>query len=68
MTRLENAFYKALVRAEKQGELSNGHENLLALARYLNHARYSLTQVAKLTNDPQVLEDIIAATLSVLDI
>lgn len=68
MARLENAFYEALVRAEKQGELSNGHENLLALARYLNHARYSLTQVAKLTNDPKVLQDVIAATLSVLDI
>lgn len=68
MARLENAFYEALVRAEKQGELSKGHENLLALARYLNHSRYSLTQVAKLTNDPKVLEDVIAETLSVLDI
>lgn len=68
VARLEKAFYEALVRAQKQGELSNGHENLLALARYLNHARYSLTQVAKLTKDPQVLEDVVAVTLSVLDI
>lgn len=68
ITRLENAFYEALVRAKKQGELSNNHKDLLALARYLNHARYSLTQVAKLTNDPQVLKNVIAVTLSVLDI
>ncbi|MBC2579577.1 TetR/AcrR family transcriptional regulator [Clostridium sp. DJ247] len=68
MARLEQAFYEALVRARKQGELGDRHENLLALARYLNHARYSLTQAAKLTKDPQVLEDIVAVTLSVLDI
>lgn len=68
MARLEQAFYKALVRAQTQGELSDRHQNLLALARYLNHARYSLTQAAKLSNDPQVLDDIVAATLSVLDV
>lgn len=68
IARLEQAFYEALVRAENQNELSNGHGDLLALARYLNHARYSLTQVAKLTNDPKVLDEIVAVTLSVLDI
>lgn len=65
--RLEQAFYGALVRAQQQGELSDRHENLRALARYLNHARYSLTQAAKLTSDPEVLDDIAAVTLSTLE-
>lgn len=51
MERLEQAFYKALVRVKEQGELGNCPENLLSLARYLNHARYSLTQTAKLTSN-----------------
>ncbi|WP_233277710.1 hypothetical protein [Paenibacillus durus] len=66
MTRLIQAFYEALVRARNQGELS-GDRDLLALARYLYHERYSLTQVAKLTTDPKVLDDIAAVTLSKLD-
>lgn len=68
MARLEQAFYEALVRAQNEGELSDRHKNLPALARYLNHARYSLTQAAKLTKDPQVLEDIVVPTLSILDL
>ncbi|MDQ0492364.1 TetR/AcrR family transcriptional regulator [Paenibacillus brasilensis] len=64
--RLEQAFYKALVRAQKQGDLSE-RLNPLALARYLNQARYSLTQAAKLTSDPEVLDDIAAVTLTALD-
>ncbi|KRF43505.1 hypothetical protein ASG93_00840 [Paenibacillus sp. Soil787] len=32
--------------------------NLRAFAQHLNHERYSLTQVAKLTSDPEVLDDI----------
>jgi len=67
VARLEHAFHEALVRAKEQGELSDRHDNLLALARYLNHARLSLTQTAKLTSDPQVLDDIVAVTLSALD-
>ncbi|QWU15566.1 transcriptional regulator, TetR family [Paenibacillus sophorae] len=66
MTRLVQAFYEALVRARNQGELS-GDRDLLGLARYLYHERYALTQVAKLTTDPKVLDDIAAVTLSKLD-
>ncbi|TQK42035.1 TetR family transcriptional regulator [Brevibacillus sp. AG162] len=66
--RLEQAFHQALVRAFKQGELSNRHDDLLALARYLNHARYSLTQAAKLTSNPVVLDDIVKVTLATLDL
>ncbi|GLI09309.1 putative HTH-type transcriptional regulator YezE [Paenibacillus tyrfis] len=66
-SRLEEAYYRALVRAYEQGELSDRHSDLRALARYLNHSRYSLTQAAKLTSDPKVLDDIIKVTLSALD-
>ncbi|MCP1310000.1 TetR/AcrR family transcriptional regulator [Paenibacillus tyrfis] len=66
-SRLEEAFYQALVRAYEQGELSDRHGDLRALARYLNHSRYSLTQAAKLTPEPKVLDDIVKVTLSALD-
>lgn len=64
--RLERAFYKALVRAKQTQELSTD-QDLQALARYLYHSRYALTQVAKLTNDPKVLEEITTVTLSTLE-
>lgn len=67
MARLEEAFYKGLVRAQEQGELGQREKNLRALARYLNHARYALTQAAKLTTNPEVLDDILMVTLSKLD-
>ncbi|MCE3198322.1 TetR/AcrR family transcriptional regulator [Paenibacillus sonchi] len=64
--RLENALYQALVRAQNHGEL-NPDQDVRALARYLYHARYALTQAAKLTNDPKTLEEITAVTLTVLE-
>lgn len=67
VARLEQAFHDALVRAKEMGELGDRHENLRALARYLYHARYALTQAAKLSDDPQVLDHIAAVTLSALD-
>lgn len=64
--KLEKAFHEALVRARDQGELSS-QLDLTALAQYLYHSRYALTQAAKLTDDPKVLEQIAAVTLSALD-
>jgi len=64
--RLEQAFEAALVRARDQGELRPG-ANVQALARYLYHARYALTQSAKLTKNPQDLEEIAAVALTVLE-
>ncbi|MCY8565283.1 TetR/AcrR family transcriptional regulator [Bacillus sonorensis] len=64
---LEAAFYKALVRAQSQGELKDHHQDLLALARFLNQARLSLTFNAKITADFDVLQDMIDISLSVLD-
>jgi TetR/AcrR family transcriptional regulator, transcriptional repressor for nem operon len=65
-TRLEKALYEALVRGERQGEIS-ANRDLQALARYLYHARYGLTQAAKLTDDPLVIDQITKVTLSVLE-
>ncbi|MBY0085990.1 TetR/AcrR family transcriptional regulator [Brevibacillus sp. M2.1A] len=67
MARLEEAFYTALVRAKEQGELGHREKNLRALAQYLNHARYALTQAAKLSTNPEVLDHILTVTLSTLD-
>ncbi|OOC61396.1 TetR/AcrR family transcriptional regulator [Paenibacillus ihbetae] len=64
--RLEQALYEALARAEQAGELGL-NQDLRSLARYLYHSRYALTQVAKLTDDPLVIEQVAAVTLSVLD-
>ncbi|WP_127495500.1 TetR/AcrR family transcriptional regulator [Paenibacillus glycanilyticus] len=64
--KLERAFHDALVRGKRQQELST-EQDLQALARYLYHARYALTQVAKLTSNPEVLEDFAKVSLSTLE-
>ncbi|CAM3807361.1 MULTISPECIES: TetR/AcrR family transcriptional regulator [Paenibacillus] len=64
--RLEQALYEALARGQEQGELGL-NQDLRSLARYLYHSRYALTQVAKLTDDPLVIEQVASVTLSVLD-
>ncbi|RIX48752.1 TetR/AcrR family transcriptional regulator [Paenibacillus nanensis] len=64
--RLEQALYEALVRGQQRGEIGT-NQDPRALARYFYHARYALTQAAKLTNDPLVIDQITAVTLTVLD-
>ncbi|WP_201007547.1 TetR/AcrR family transcriptional regulator [Paenibacillus glycanilyticus] len=64
--KLERAFHDALVRGKRRQELST-EQDLQALARYLYHARYALTQVAKLTSNPEVLEDFAKVSLSILE-
>lgn len=66
LKRLEEAFYKALVRAQEQGEMEM-EKDIVALARYLNYSRYSLTQVAKLSSDPSVLDVFVSVILSTLE-
>ncbi|KJD40708.1 TetR family transcriptional regulator [Paenibacillus polymyxa] len=63
---LEEAFFETLVRGQGNGEISSNRD-FRALARYLNFARYSLTQLAKMTSDPKVMDDYVAVSLSVLD-
>lgn len=64
--RLHNAFYEALVLAQSKGEIG-ANKDLHMLARYLYHARYAMTQAAKLSNDPKELDEMVTITLSVLD-
>ncbi|GAK10725.1 TetR/AcrR family transcriptional regulator [Geomicrobium sp. JCM 19039] len=66
LKRLEDVFYETLVRGQKQGEI-NQRQELRAFARYLNYSRHSMTQLAKITNDPKVLDDYVKVTLSNLD-
>ncbi|CAH1191686.1 MULTISPECIES: TetR/AcrR family transcriptional regulator [Paenibacillus] len=63
---LEEAFYAALVRGQENGEIASDRD-LRALARYLNFARYSLIQLAKMTSDPKVMDDYVTVSLSALD-
>ncbi|NMP07868.1 TetR/AcrR family transcriptional regulator [Paenibacillus polymyxa] len=65
--KLEFAFYNALVRAQKEGEIHVTESELLSIARFLNHARLSLTFTAKTGASTEVLRDIVRTTLSVLD-
>ncbi|GED28749.1 hypothetical protein BAG01nite_48510 [Brevibacillus agri] len=65
--RLEKAFYEALVRAKQQGELKDRRQDLRSIAHFLNYSRLSLTQTAKLQPSPDVLDEIVKTTLSILD-
>ena len=66
LTRMETAFYKALVRAKAQEEISPNH-NLRALARFLVSSAHGSAVIAKTSPDSEVLEDIVNVTLSVLN-
>ncbi|MFD1134699.1 TetR/AcrR family transcriptional regulator [Paenibacillus urinalis] len=63
---LEQAIYEALIRGQKQGEF-NPNVDLRELAAYLYHARYALTQSAKMTKDPIVIKQIAKITLDILN-
>ncbi|NIK70549.1 MULTISPECIES: TetR/AcrR family transcriptional regulator [unclassified Paenibacillus] len=64
--RLEAALYQALAHGREKGEI-NPDRDLRAMAQYLYHARYGLTQAAKLTDDPKDLQQIMSITLSVME-
>ncbi|MBS4172780.1 TetR/AcrR family transcriptional regulator [Bacillus sp. FJAT-49736] len=66
LKRLDEAFYKALVRAQEQGEIEM-QKDIVALANYLNYSRYSLTQIAKLSSDPSELDVFVSVILSALE-
>ncbi|MFD2700963.1 TetR/AcrR family transcriptional regulator [Paenibacillus shunpengii] len=63
---LEQAIYEALIRGQKQGEF-DPNVDLRELAAYLYHARYALTQSAKMTKDPIVITQIAKITLDILN-
>ena len=66
LQRIEQAFYKALLRAQEKGEIS-AEKNLPALARYLTSNLQGLRVISKVNSDPQAIEEIVQILLSVLD-
>ena len=65
MAAIEDAFYNALLRGRKQGELNV--RDLRAVARFLYNSFQGLVLMSKATRDRKTLEDVVKVTLSVLD-
>jgi TetR/AcrR family transcriptional repressor of nem operon len=66
MAAAEGAFYRALLRGKKDGELK-GVRDPRAVARFLYSSFQGLVLMAKATQDRKTLEDVVKVTLSVLD-
>ena len=66
MAATEEAFYRTLLRGQKEGELKRVRDTR-AVARFLNCSLQGLVLVAKSTRDRKTLEDVVKVTLSVLD-
>ncbi len=66
LSRVEEAFYRALVRARRAGEIDERH-NLRALARFLTACAQGLTVVGKVRPDPVLLRQVVDFTLAALD-
>jgi TetR/AcrR family transcriptional repressor of nem operon len=66
MAAVEEAFYRALLRGKKEGELKGVREPR-AVARFLYNSFQGLVLTAKSTRDRKALEDVVKVTLSVLD-
>jgi TetR/AcrR family transcriptional regulator, transcriptional repressor for nem operon len=63
---LEEAFYRALLRAQQTGEVSSERDPR-ALARFLTSSLQGLQVTAKSSPDRVVLEDVVKVTLQVLN-
>ena len=66
MKAMEGAFYRALLRGKKDGELKGVREPR-AVARFLYSSLQGLVLMAKATQDRKALEDVVRVTLSVLE-
>lgn len=66
MAATEEAFYRALLRGKKEGELKEVRDPR-AVARFLCSTMQGLVLMAKATQDRKTLEDVVKVTLSVLD-
>jgi TetR/AcrR family transcriptional repressor of nem operon len=66
MAAAEEAFYRALQRGKKEGEIKGGRD-LRAVARFLYGSLQGLQLMAKATRNRKTLEDVVKVTLSVLD-
>jgi TetR/AcrR family transcriptional repressor of nem operon len=63
---LENAFYRALLRGKKSGELTSVRDPR-AVARFLCSSLQGLMLMAKATRDHKALGDVVKVTLSVVE-
>ena len=61
----EEAFYRALLRGKREGEIEGGRD-LRAVARFLYSSLQGLQLMAKATQDRKALQDVVKVTLSVL--
>ena len=66
MTKIEAAFHRAVVRAQKAGEIEPTR-NPRALARFLTSSAQGLSVTAKTCPDRAVLEDIVKVILAALE-
>jgi len=66
MAAAEEAFYRALLRGQQEGELKAVREPR-AVARFLYCNLQGLVLMGKATQDRKTLEDVVNVTLSVLD-
>jgi TetR/AcrR family transcriptional regulator, transcriptional repressor for nem operon len=66
MAAAEGAFYRALLRGKKEGELKTVRDPR-AVARFLYSSLQGLILMSKATRDRKTLEDVVKVTLSVLD-
>ncbi len=66
MAAVEGAFYRALLRGKREGELK-GVRDPRAVARFLCSSFQGLVLMAKATQDRKTLEDVVKVTLSVVD-
>jgi TetR/AcrR family transcriptional repressor of nem operon len=66
LTKIETAFYRAVVRAQNAGEIDRAR-NPRALARFLTSSAQGLSVMAKTFPERAVLEDIVKVILAVLD-
>ncbi len=66
MVAAEEAFYRALQRGKKDGEIKTVRDPR-AVARFLYSSLQGLVLMAKATQDRKTLNDVVKVTLSVLD-
>jgi TetR/AcrR family transcriptional regulator, transcriptional repressor for nem operon len=66
MEAVEEAFYRALLRGTREGELKRVHQPR-AVARFLFASLQGVLLTAKAAPDRQTLEDVVKVTLSVVD-
>ena len=66
LTKIETAFHRAVIRAQKAGEIEPAR-NPRALARFLTSSAQGLSVMAKAFPERAVLEDIVKVILATLD-